>query len=229
MAGSPDERELRDAVTARLRKLLPSARIVHELNTAGQGSYRMDLAAITRDQIIAVEIKSKRDKLDRLSHQIEAFNACAHLCIVAAHRKHFVNYESKYERRADYPQTLVLNHPLGDTRQMLDRVWCYPFDTEFKLENQFENSREWSFPRNWHQRFPPAPVPLLRMLWAAELKSECSRHRIVTSARSTIASMITDMANLMTGREIVHAVCRQLRSRNFAEADAPIIDERIAA
>lgn len=42
MARSSDEQEIRDFVVAKLRQLMPSARIVHELNVSGQGSNRLD-------------------------------------------------------------------------------------------------------------------------------------------------------------------------------------------
>lgn len=229
MSVSSDEREIRDAVVARLRELLPSARIIHELNVAGQGSFRIDVAAVSRNTIVAVEIKSKKDTLKRLAHQVDAFSACSHLCMVAAHRKHFVEYVSPYNRRDDWPKTIVLNHELGAQHEMRDKVWCFPFNSDFEIENQFCNGKEWSFPARWQDRIAPAAKPLLDMLWASELKAECARHRIKTSSRSTIRSMIKDMVDLMTGREVVQAVCRQLRERSFAEADAPVFEAAISA
>ena len=86
---SPAEAEIRDPVVARLRELMPAARIIHEIQSACQGPTRIDVLAVTPDRIAAVEIKSSRDKLDRLPAQLEAMQRCAHHPIVALHAKHF--------------------------------------------------------------------------------------------------------------------------------------------
>lgn len=94
---SGDEQELRAAVADRLRELRPSARILHEINVAG-GTVRVDITAASPEEIITAEIKSKRDKLDRLPEQLKRMRACAHLAIAARHEKCLVEQKcSKYE------------------------------------------------------------------------------------------------------------------------------------
>lgn len=67
MHGSEAEVRIRDKAVALLREALPDARIIHEFDLFG---VRMDLAAVTPEEIVLVEIKSERDKLDRLANQI---------------------------------------------------------------------------------------------------------------------------------------------------------------
>jgi hypothetical protein len=69
---SSDEGEIREAVVAHLLTLRPSARIIHELNCSTYGPNRIDVRAVTPAEILAVEINSQKDKLDRLPAQIAA-------------------------------------------------------------------------------------------------------------------------------------------------------------
>ncbi|MGX1741606.1 hypothetical protein ACWIEX_08630 [Bosea sp. NPDC055353] len=101
---SADEEEIRAAVIVRLRELMPNARLVHELNVAGQGSNRIDVAAIDRQVIVAVEIKSRKDTLKRLGEQWDAFTRCCHYVIVAAHEKHFVEHREPGGRHLPPPK-----------------------------------------------------------------------------------------------------------------------------
>lgn len=222
MAGSSAELAIRDAVVPRLRQLFPEGRIVHELNTRGQGSSRIDLASISEDKVIAVEIKSEKDKLDRLGHQINDFTRCSDWLIVAAHRKHFADYREAGWRQ-DVPTRLQLNH---DTAKVLHRcsvdgdVWCFPDTDDERVDGRFSSDGVWPVARAYYGlRFGPAPADLLNMLWADELRSECARHGISAGSRRTIIEMIVDMCAVMTGRDIRRAVCRQLRARPFSEAD----------
>lgn len=83
---SSAEAEIREAVVARLRQVRPNARIMHEVNASSFGN-RIDVLAVDRAEIIAVEIKSERDKLDRLKDQVRAMAGCAHHVIGAVHEK----------------------------------------------------------------------------------------------------------------------------------------------
>jgi hypothetical protein len=83
---SSAEAEVREAVVARLRQIRPEARIMHEVNASSFGN-RIDVLAVSRAEIIAVEIKSERDKLDRLKDQVAAMRGCAQHVIAAVHNK----------------------------------------------------------------------------------------------------------------------------------------------
>ncbi|CUX20083.1 MULTISPECIES: hypothetical protein [Agrobacterium tumefaciens complex] len=231
MTRSFDEQEIRNAVVCRLRQLMPGARIVHELNVAGQGTNRIDVAAVGTEHIVAVEIKSRKDVLKRLEEQWKAFNEVAHFVIVAAHEKHFADYRETYWRD-DMPSQRSLNHPLFFGKWLgREKVWRYPKPEHVPHPSglpQCDGDR-WFFDRHeLHQRIPRA-TSMLEMLWAAELQAECRRHLISCSQRSTRAVMIRDLAWNLSGKEVTHAVCRQLRQRAFAEADAPIYPDQPAA
>lgn len=226
MTRSVEEQAIRIDVVARLRELLPDPRIVHELNVAGQGTNRIDVAAITTDVIVGVEIKSQKDTLKRLDAQWAAFSKCCHLVIVAAHEKHFTPYRSP-GWRDDAPPDIDLNHPLffGKFRTR-ERAWRFPRPEGLVNEHgqRRDNGERWFFDL-WRDILPKVPLhsgSLLEMLWASELQAECRRHRLSVSSRSTRYMMIREMALLMNGKEIAQAVCRQLRARTFAEADPPI-------
>jgi hypothetical protein len=78
-------------------------------------------------------------------------------------------------------------------------------------------------------KFPLRSSDLLQMLWAEELRIESSLHRLACGSRETRGTMIRNMSLMMTGQEVSRAVCRQLRARPFAEADAPIVEEMAEA
>jgi len=226
MTRSLDEQEIRNAVVARLRELLPGYRIIHELNVAGQGSNRIDVAAIGTEHIVGVEIKSRKDVLKRLDEQWAAFNKVCHFVVVAAHEKHFTGFRETYwkDDRASVPQ---LNHPLFYGKWKHDNhVWRFPKPQESEWSKYRPDGTSWSFDRlRQFDRIPHA-TKLLEMLWAAELQAECYRHRVACTSRSTRPDMIRALAWNLTGKDVTHAVCRQLRQRSFAEADAPIYPEQ---
>lgn len=84
---SEAEERIRLKAEAALRAEWPSARIIHEL-VLQQGGVRIDLAAVTPDRLIVVEIKSERDVLTRLERQIKAARAVADGVLVVVAEKH---------------------------------------------------------------------------------------------------------------------------------------------
>ncbi len=230
MTRSLDEQEIRNAVVSRLRVLMPGARIVHELNVAGQGTNRIDVAAIGTEHIVAVEIKSRKDVLKRLDEQWKAFNEVAHFVIVAAHEKHFADYREVYWDDDHAPQR-HLNHPLFFGKRFSYRkyVWRYPKPEKSDWVYGHHDDDAWSFGRFKDLSRIPRATSMLEMLWAAELQAECNRHRLSCWSRSTRPEMIRTLAWNLTGKEVTHAVCSQLRQRAFFEADAPIYSDQPAA
>lgn len=63
------EQEIRIAAAELAQQYWPSARIVHELNVE-TGSSRADMAVIGSEELILIELKSERDKLERLDAQL---------------------------------------------------------------------------------------------------------------------------------------------------------------
>lgn len=76
---SEAEARIRVKAERLLRQLWPDARIVHEIDLGG---VRLDLAAITPERLILVEIKSERDTLSRLERQVEAASSIGGLVLV---------------------------------------------------------------------------------------------------------------------------------------------------
>jgi 16S rRNA G966 N2-methylase RsmD len=81
---SSEELEMRALIVPELRRRYPTARIIHELPLR-YSARRIDLAAVTEDAIVAVEIKSSRDVIDRLEAQLRAFNPiCQNMYVALA-------------------------------------------------------------------------------------------------------------------------------------------------
>jgi hypothetical protein len=206
MSGSSAEREIRDAVVARIGRDMPDARVIHELVVH---DCRADIAAVQRERVTLFEIKSEKDRLSRLKRQVSRFEDASHETIVVAHARWFEEFDYNSGGRGF--------RPAGDLVG-LRHVWRYP------------EPQAGEFVVHWPWRFDapsinqPHARRFLQLLWKAELLQEAHRHRIVTSSRSAISAISGSMAYLMTGQEIAKAVCRQLRGRPFPEADDPIIE-----
>lgn len=204
---STEEAEVRDAVVARLRALRPGARIIHEINVAGTGSNRIDVLAVDRAEIIAVEVKSVKDKLDRLPDQIKAMRGVAHHVVSAIHEKHLVKQPDEWTR-AD-----VVGIPERVSKGSTE--WIYP---------------EVARPGHWGWRWQdlrPAPMTALpataiEMLWHEELLALCERLCLAMPKRATRGHMITGLRWGATGAQITKGICDALRARRCTEADQPI-------
>lgn len=206
MAGASDaEKEIREAAIKWARIYMPSARVVHELNVAGMGTNRADLAFIEKAFLVLVEIKSEKDSLCRLTEQLAAFIPSSHRTVIIAHEKHF---------REDSVWRLDYRHK-----------WITP-DTyyEWRYPRQIGDETGWQIDRGTlkHPYTEPGAATFLEMLWREELIYEALRHNICLPKRPVRQQIIAAMVYDMKGHEITAAVCRQLRQRKFAEADEPI-------
>lgn len=214
MSGSASERIIRDYTANRLRVMMPDARIIHELVVGG---CRADLAVVDPERITLVEIKSEKDTLKRLPEQVRQFERAVHEVIVVAHERWFDT--SPYQNGSPrFVPMEDLRNPAG-----IHEVWAFPEDASRPMYGA------WSFKRHWSARPEPHAARLLELLWRAELQAECFRHRIAAPSRSTCITMIRDMGWHMTGEEIARAVCRQLRMREFSEAEPPLFEKAMAA
>jgi hypothetical protein len=205
---------MRDYAVPRLREQRPTARIIHELVV---GRCRADLAAVEPDHIALFEIKSEKDTLKRLPDQVEAFARASHEVVVIAHERWFdkTPYNNGNER-------FVPSTALAETTRHRHTIWAFP-ETE-RAGSYYSHWRMDTFARTRPQ---PRAADMLSLLWKDELLEEAFQHRIAASSRNSMENIIRDMAWLMSGREIARAVCRQLRSRQFPEADAPIVETAI--
>lgn len=87
MSGSAAEERIRAKAESALRHAFPEARIIHEL-VLQQGGVRIDLAAVTPNRLICVEIKSERDVLTRLPDQVAAMKRVCDAWRVCCADKH---------------------------------------------------------------------------------------------------------------------------------------------
>lgn len=212
---SNDEAEVRSAVVDRLRQWRPNARIMHEIN-AEQGGNRIDVLAVDQREIIAVEIKSKKDKLDRLSNQVAAMAGCAHHVVAALHEKFFIETEtnpwrSEYERDGAH---FYLAPPIGMITGR-HHTWRFP-----------------EHPKNLWREFPPViqktlPGPAINILWRSELLEMCGRFSVCCGKRPVRKTMINALLWQLSGRDLTLGICAALRARKCIEADPEI--EWIAA
>lgn len=203
------ERELRDAVANYCRKELPQGRVVHELKVLG-GINRVDIAIILKNRIITFELKSEKDILDKAAAQIKSFEQVSHQTYLVAHKKHF-----KDNTRNDGSVWRGLKEDI-DGRH---RIWEYPCP---ECAPRWDNFA-WQFQDIRHDHQPHSRL-LLDLLWRAELLEESRRHGVPLPKRPNMHCIIEAMLWHMNGRDICYAVCRQLRKRPFAEADAPILE-----
>ncbi len=226
---SSAEAEIRDAVVARIRKQRPGARIIHEINVSTYGPNRIDVLAVDRAEIIAVEIKSAKDKLDRLPAQIAAMRGAAHRVVAAIHEKFLVeqvtNEFAAHEERDG--QFFLKAIPHGINRHA--EVWVYPEKRRAMrsaVEGGHDSIASWRFPPETLEQMLPENA--LDLLWREELYELCGAFRVSASRRTNMTEMAAALRWRCTGKELTRGICAMLRARRCVEADPEII-ERIAA
>ncbi|SDT96831.1 hypothetical protein [Stappia sp. ES.058] len=224
---SPAEAEIREAVVARLREIRPQSRIIHEINVKQSGC-RADVIAVGLEEIVAVEIKSERDKLDRLPDQMAAMKSVAHHCLVALHEKFLVEQETNvhaahYERDGTYYLKIL---PTDPVRLNHGNAWVYSLRAR-ALRPNYDYLGSWDLPVQHHM--VALPCAALDMLWRAELATLCVAQRLSTGRRSTRSSMMQDLRWMCSGKELTRGICAALRARECIEGDPPIREEGRAA
>lgn len=227
---SSSEALIRDAVVARIRERRPSARIIHEINVGTYGPNRIDVLAVDRAEIIAVEVKSEKDKLDRLPAQMGSMRRVAHHAIAALHEKFLVEkktnkWAAHYERdsefyRKDLPDGLKLT---------IGECWVFPERRRSMLgsvEGGHDSNATWQFPSAAIDI--ALPQDALGLLWRDELYALCGALRVSAGSRSTMMEMTRSLRWLCPGKELTKGICAMLRRRRCVEAD-PEIEDQVAA
>lgn len=214
---SDAEAEVRAAVVDRLRKLRPEARIMHEVNASSYGN-RIDVLAVCPAEIIAVEVKSAKDKLDRLPDQLEAMRGCAHTVIAALHEKFLVETRTHkmggtIERDGEFfymarPEAA----PFGGT-------WIFP-ERRRAPEHWHDDLFPWREPEQAICR--PLPAKAIDMLWRKELLEMCGRFAVSVPKRSRMETMVNALRWELSGRDLTRGICGALRTRACIEADPPV-------
>lgn len=216
---STEETTMRSLVVLELRKRWPSARIIHELPLR-YSHRRIDLAAVTREEIVAVEIKSSRDTTERLESQLRGFALVSTSIIVAL--------APKWNARLPYAE-----------REIKGRItYVEQFTPAQEIIRKFGEAgvRTWTVDAvlgtvtpdgDWRRPARPWPARMLDMLHVVELTEIAARHHCLAATRRTTHEQLVSACNdSLTGRETLRAVCRALRARDaFArESDPPIVD-----
>jgi hypothetical protein len=214
---SEAEAEVRGAVVEQLRLIRPNARIIHEINTC-QGGNRVDVLAVDTAEIIAVEVKSEKDKLDRLTDQINGMRGVAHHSIAAIHEKFLVEQEvnkfvSEYERGGKH---FALRLPIQARRVP---TWVYPRKQRCK-------NATYDFLARWDEPEPSIqsalPQSALHILWRDELYDLCGQLGVVVPKRANMKLMNSAIRWQCSGSQITRGICAALRRRECIEADPPL-------
>lgn len=209
---SSEEWRMRALIVPELRKRWPGARIIHELPLR-YSTNRIDLAAVTEDKIVAVEIKSSRDVTDRLEAQLRGFAPVSHRIIVALAPKWLARGEGAWESETE---CLIRRATAAFSRAAVWQVNADSGCIGFPSYGDFERREN----RPWASR-------MLDILHVEELKDIAARNRCASfGPRARHDDLVGALNDLMTGREMTRAVCRALRARAaFAkESDPPIVD-----
>ncbi|MFD1944695.1 NERD domain-containing protein [Paradevosia shaoguanensis] len=222
---SSAEAEVRDAVVERLRLIRPQARIIHEINVSTYGPNRIDVLAVSPAEIVAVEVKSARDKLDRLPSQIKSMMGCAHHVVAALHEKFLVERETgvhaaHYQRDGRYyfrdlPENTGIRHPV--------LAWIFPEKRRAMksvVEGGVDYTAYWSQPDQTYEETLPAAA--LEILWRDELAELCGSLGVPSGRRSNMSDMARALRWHCSGKELTKGICSALRARRCVEADPEI-------
>lgn len=178
---SPEEWAMREAVMAWGRKRWPDVRVLHELVL---GERRIDLLFVAHHDLVAVELKSSRDRLDRLDGQLREYAFYIPEVWLAVAPKWVKSRELKRGER----NVMVVDPPKITER----RAGKKPYRDELCCSRLLELLWQ-SEALAIAQRTDILPGPMHKHLPAAHLKKL--------------------LARLLTGNEIIREVCTELRAR----------------
>lgn len=208
---SSAEGEVREAVVAHIRTIRPNARIIHEINCSSYGPNRIDVLAVSPTDILAVEIKSKKDKLDRLPAQIVSMRACASHVYAALHEKFLVPLG-----RAEHGMGVTAPEQASGAM-----VWVFPrIDRKGHVECRYE----WIERDRWTKPKLCLPPGAIHLLWREELQSICSSLGVTGVSKLNMPEAIDVITWSLTGEQITRTICATLRARRCVEADPKIIE-----
>lgn len=199
---SSAEADIRGPVVDRLREVIPGCRIIHEINAASFGN-RIDVLAVGHDTMAAVEIKSERDKLDRLPAQIKAMRGVSNLVFAALHERFLsVSHGGFY----------VPSEAQGAV------VWAWPIADR---AGHIQCGAEWHGVDRWRKSMKCLPHGALAMLWREELQSICRDMGVKRAGSLTMDEAMDAIRWNATGEEITRLICATLRRRDCVESDPP--------
>jgi hypothetical protein len=224
---SPAEGEIREAVVARIRRSRPNARIIHEINVSTYGPNRIDLIAVDKAEIIAAEVKSSKDKLDRLPAQIASMKGVAHHVVAAIHEKFLVEQVTNQWAAHEERDGKFFLRRVPDGIDHSAEIWVYPERRRAMDSTNHDSLAKWNLP---HQAmYVPLPADAIDILWREELLALCSSLRVSATRRTNMNEMISALRWHCTGKELTLGICRMLRVRRCLEADPEITEKAVAA
>lgn len=216
---SSAEAEIRTAVVERLRRIRPHARIMHEVNCAVFGPNRIDVLAVDSAEIISVEIKSAKDKLDRLPAQIASMRSMSHHVIAAIHEKFLVQHRSSlWGAHCEIDGEYYCGRAPEEAENAT--VWVFPE----RKRAITEEPKTWDLLAKWHEpklALQRANIASIDMLWAEEMRVLCTMVGVPANSRSTREGMMSLLKWHCTGEQITRGVCALLRHRECIEGDPP--------
>jgi hypothetical protein len=225
MAGSEAEERIRAKAETMLRRLWPSGRVIHELGTGSYGPSVIDVACVTPDMLIGIEVKSERDVLGRLERQFaharrvcDLYALCA--APVMARKVSLLQDPHIPGEWRDIPRQPGCRGPVPNPKHLPGLVGL---EVIAETEDGFDTTYTWASETggyNARARLQPAllnPADRLEMLWAEELRTIASPLGI--GPRSNRFDSIRAITEALSGRDIRRAVCAALRSRTFVRAD----------
>jgi len=199
---SSAEAEIREPVVAKLRALIPGCRIIHEINAASFGN-RIDVLAVGDDTLAAVEIKSAKDKLDRLPAQIAAMANVSNFVFAALHEKFLNTMHGGFYPPSEANGAIVWAWPVADRK---GHVHC---------------GTDWQDRDRWRKPLQCLPIGALSMLWREEVQQVCRGFGIKAAGQLTM-EQARDHITWMTGADITRMICATLRQRECVEGDQPV-------
>jgi len=228
MAGSECEERIRSVVVDSLRRTMPTARIIHELMLRQGVGPRLDVAAVTPDRIVLVEIKSERDVLKRLQAQVEASLLVTNdvrVVVAEKHRKAVVAMERPYLLDPVTERT-VMTPPdaKGHQRSVPNPAYIEGL-TRCTVQVETPQGLERAGPYTGLLHGPRDPVAMVssgdlwELLWHGEAATVLNAYGLQAGARTNRHAMKMAAMENLTGGQVRRGVCAMLRSRNFARAD----------
>lgn len=184
---SGEESKMRECIAAWGRKRWPDARVLHELCL---GERRIDMLFVRERDIIGFEIKSSRDRLDRLRAQmVEYSRYVPEVWLAVAPRW------SDHDEAHRWGNRVIVDAAAGS----VDADGAWP-------------------PARRAHRDELSINRLLELLWREEAARIAQRTDVIPGAvptREPLRKILPMLSRLLTGNDILREVCAELRSRPF--------------
>lgn len=196
---SAEEQDMRAVVDAWLRRELGDVRVLHEL---ALGDRRIDMVAVSVDDLVGVEVKGPKDRLDdRMDGQLECFANYLPVVWLVVHEKF---QDSSKLRNARFRANVAV---VRDGRMVVDP--------------RLTDRRTW-------KRDDLCCSRLIERMWGSEVLSIARRCGIPHEVRPGVSLPVDRvrglLARMLTGHEIIKEVCIHLRARTLTgmASDDPV-------